>query len=183
MQTFSTKNLIICGIYTALILACQIVLSGIAGVELVSVLLLAFCYVKGVKSGLLVATSFSLIRCFVFGFMPQVIVLYLIYYNLFAIVFGFIGSCFSRTYSVKAHVVSTFCVGGTTVLFTLFDCIITPLMYSFTHKAANAYFIASIPVVIPHVICVVATTVFLFFPLVKALLTTQNQDKKQTIAK
>ena len=182
MKAFTTKNLIICGVYTALILACQLVLSGIAGVELVSVLLLSFCYVKGVRCGLLVATAFSLIRCFIFGFMPQVIILYLIYYNLFAVAFGLLGKLFSRKYTLKGHVLSSFSSGVLTVGFTLLDCVITPLMYSFTVKASNAYFIASIPVIIPHVICVVATTVLLFFPLVKVLSLTQTSNKKQTVA-
>lgn len=54
-------------------------------------LLLSFCYVFGVYCGLLTATTFSLLRCFLYGFIPNVIVLYLIYYNLFALIFGLLG--------------------------------------------------------------------------------------------
>lgn len=169
MQRFSTNNLILCALYVALLLVSQLVLSSIAGIEIISVLLLAFSYKKGVKNGLLVATSFSLIRCFIFGFMPNVIVLYLIYYNLFALVFALVGKCFSYKYSLKSHIVCVVLSGVITACFTLLDCVITPLMYAFNFNSANAYFIASIPVIIPHVICVIATTIFLFFPLIKVL--------------
>ena len=169
MKFLSTKNLIICGIYTALILACQTLLGAIAGVEIVSILLLVFCYTYGARSGMMVATAFSLVRCFIFGFMPNVIILYLIYYNCFALIFGFIGSRFKRRYTISSHVICCVIAGVVTVFFTLLDCVITPLMYSFSYSASNAYFIGSISVVIPHVICVVATTICLFFPLVKAL--------------
>lgn len=169
MKNFSTKNLIFCALFTALLLASQLILSSIAGVEIISILLLAFCYKKGVKNGLLVATAFSLLRCFIFGFMPNVIILYLIYYNLFAVVFGLVGKCFSYNYSLKSHVVCVVLSGIMTVCFTLLDCVITPLIFAFNYDSTSAYFIASIPVIIPHTICVVATTIALFFPLIKVL--------------
>ncbi|MBO5224785.1 MAG: hypothetical protein J6C23_09785, partial [Clostridia bacterium] len=73
MTTFTTKNLIIAGLYVALLIVAQLALSALAGVEVVTVLLLAFCFVRGVKQGVVVATAFSLIRCFVFGFTPNVL--------------------------------------------------------------------------------------------------------------
>ena len=169
MNNFSTKNLIFCALFVAILLASQLVLSSIAGVEIVSVLLLAFSYKKGVKNGLMVASAFSLLRCFIFGFMPNVIVLYLIYYNLFALVFALVGKKFAYNYSVKSHIICIVLSGVMTICFTLLDCFITPLMYVFNFTSANAHFIASIPVIIPHVICVGATTIFLYFPLVKVL--------------
>lgn len=169
MTTFTTKNLIIAGLYVALLIVAQLALSALAGVEVVTVLLLAFCFVRGVKQGVVVATAFSLIRCFVFGFMPNVLVLYLLYYNLFALSIGFLGRVCKHKYSLSSHalaVVLTICL---TAFFTLLDCIITPLMYAFSYKAANAYFFASIPVVFSQTICTLATSILLFFPLTKVL--------------
>ena len=75
----------------ALLTAVQFALSFVAGVELVTVLLLCFCYVFGIYYGLLTATAFSLVRCVLFGFVPNVVILYLIYYSLFAVLFGRLG--------------------------------------------------------------------------------------------
>lgn len=82
------KKIAACAVMVALLIAVQFVLSFVSGVELVTVLLLCFCYVFGAACGMLVATAFSLIRCLLFGFMPNVVLLYLIYYNLFALLFG-----------------------------------------------------------------------------------------------
>lgn len=169
MEAFSTKNLIIAGLYTALLIVSQLALSAIAGIEVVTVLLLAFCFTRGVKQGVMVATSFSLIRCFVFGFTPNVLLLYVIYYNLFAIIVGFSGHVFSNKYSVLAHVVITVIAVGLTATFTFLDCLITPLVYMFSQKAAYAYFIGSTPVLFSQIICTLATVILLFFPLTKVL--------------
>ena len=87
----SVKRIAYCAVTVALLIAVQYSLSFISGVELTTVLLLVFCYVFGVRCGVLTATAFSLIRCLIFGFTPSVIVLYLIYYNAFAILFGVAG--------------------------------------------------------------------------------------------
>lgn len=87
----SVKRIAYCAVTVALLIAVQYSLSFISGVELTTVLLLCFCYVFGVKCGVLTATSFSIVRCLIFGFTPSVIVLYLIYYNLFAVLFGVAG--------------------------------------------------------------------------------------------
>jgi ribose/xylose/arabinose/galactoside ABC-type transport system permease subunit len=76
----SAKKIILPGVFTALLIGGQLALSGISGIEVVTVLLLTFVYKYGIGQGLLVANSFSLLRCFIFGFIPNVIVLYLIYY-------------------------------------------------------------------------------------------------------
>ena len=81
----------VCAVMTALLLAVQCALSFVAGVELVTAFLLVFCYVFGAKYGMVTATAFSLLRNFFFGFAPDVIVLYLIYFNAFALVFGAMG--------------------------------------------------------------------------------------------
>ena len=77
----SAKKIILPGVFTALLIGGQFALSGISGIEIVTVLLLTFVYKYGIKQGLFVANAFSLIRCFIFGFIPSVLILYLIYYN------------------------------------------------------------------------------------------------------
>ena len=81
----------VCAVMTALLLAVQCALSFVSGVELVTAFLLVFCYVFGAKYGMVTATAFSLLRNFIFGFAPDVIALYLIYFNAFALVFGAMG--------------------------------------------------------------------------------------------
>ena len=92
----TAKKIILPALYTALLIGAQLVLSAIAGVEIVTVLFLAFCYRYGIKQGALVATAFSLLRCILFGFFPSVVVIYLIYYNLFAVVVGALGNAFNH---------------------------------------------------------------------------------------
>lgn len=75
-----------CAVMTALLIAVQYALSFVAGVELVTAVFAAYCYVSGARSGLLTGAAFSLLRCLIFGFMPNVIILYLIYYSVFALV-------------------------------------------------------------------------------------------------
>ncbi|MBQ9485401.1 MAG: hypothetical protein IJU83_01030, partial [Clostridia bacterium] len=92
----STRFIAITALYTALLLCVQFALSGVAGVELVTVFFLAFCFTFGVKAGIAVAVCFSTIRCFIFGFYPSVIILYLVYYTIFALFFGFLGNRFNH---------------------------------------------------------------------------------------
>ena len=86
-----TLQLVCCAVMTALLIAVQYVLGFVSGIELVTVLFLSFCYVFGAKCGLLTGVAFSLLRCLLFGFVPNVILLYLVYYSLFALLFGFVG--------------------------------------------------------------------------------------------
>lgn len=81
----------VCAVMTALLIAVQLALGFVAGVELVTVLFLVFCYTFGAVYGVFVATAFSLLRCMIWGFYPVVVLLYLIYYNAFALLFGSIG--------------------------------------------------------------------------------------------
>ena len=81
----------ICAVMTALLTAVQYAFSFVSGIELVTVFFLCFCYVYGTRCGVLTAVAFSLLRCLLFGFMPNVVVLYLVYYTAFAAVFGFAG--------------------------------------------------------------------------------------------
>ena len=124
----SAKKIILPGVFTALLIGGQLALSGISGIEVVTVLLLTFVYKYGIGQGLLVANSFSLLRCFIFGFMPNVIVLYLIYYNIFVLVFGFLGKVFRHEYSIKKHIIVLFISIIMTAMFTMVDNILTVLI-------------------------------------------------------
>lgn len=87
----SAREIAAAAVMCALLLTVQYVLSFVPGVELVTALFLAFCVFFGRRCGVLTATAFSLLRCFLFGFYPNVIVLYLIYFNVFALFFGWLG--------------------------------------------------------------------------------------------
>ena len=91
IKPITAKEIACAAVMTALLIGGQFALSWVAGVEVVTVLLLCFAFVFGPRAGALTAIAFSLLRCFIWGFYPSVIVLYLIYYPLFAIFFGFLG--------------------------------------------------------------------------------------------
>lgn len=165
----SAKKIILPGLFTALLIGGQLALSGISGVEVVTVLLLTFVYIYGIGQGLLVANAFLLLRCFVFGFISNVIVLYLIYYNIFVLVFGFIGKLFRHEYNINKHIIVLFISIIMTAMFTMIDNILTPLMYGFTANAAKAYFVASLYTVVPQIICTFVTVLIIFPGLLKVL--------------
>lgn len=164
-----TKFLVRGAMCVALLIGGQLVLSSISGVEIVTVMMLCFCYCYGIRQGLAVATAFSLLRCFVFGFQVNVIVLYLIYYNLFALYFGWLGKRFAgeTTFPKVVTVVASAVVF--TVLFTLLDNVITPLMYGFHPKAAQVYFLQSLTAMVPQSVCTLVTVSVCFVPLTKVL--------------
>lgn len=163
------KKIVLPSVFTALLIGGQFALSGVRGVEVVTVLLLSFAFRYGIKQGLLVANAFSILRCFIFGFFPTVIALYLIYYNLFVIVFGALGYAFKRKYGIKAHVCAVVLAALTTFSFTLIDDVLTPLVFGFSLNAAKSYFYASIPTAIAQTVCAVLTTLFLFPVIIKVL--------------
>jgi hypothetical protein len=165
----SVKYVILSGVFTALLIGAQMALSSVSGVEIVTILFLCYCYVFGVKQGLLVANAFSLIRCFIFGFAPTAIILYLVYYNLFVLVFGTLGRVFKHEYNLKKHAVVVVVAVVMTALFTMLDNVITPLFYGFTIDATKAYFLASLYTLFPHALCSLCTSIILFAPLIKVL--------------
>lgn len=165
----SAKKIILPGIFTALLIGGQLALSGISGLEVVTVLLLTFAYRYGIAQGLFVANSFSLLRCFIFGFMPNVLVLYLVYYNIFVLVFGVVGNIFKHEYSIKKHIIIILIAVIMTVLFTVIDNVLTPLIYAFTPNAAKAYFTASLYTVVPQIICTFVTVLIIFPILLRVL--------------
>ena len=154
----TTKDLALISTFTALLIGGQLALSAVSGIEIVTVLFLGFAYVFGVKRSVFVANAFSVLRCLIFGFFPTVIILYLLYYNLFAIVIGCIGNRLKHAYSLKNHIILVVVAILLTVCFTLFDNVITPLFYQFDAQSTEAYWYASLTAVIPQVICVAVTT-------------------------
>ena len=75
----------------ALLLGGQFVFSFVVGVEVVTLILVSFSFVFGAKRGAVCAISYSLLRCIIYGFYPTVVLLYLIYYPLLALLFGLLG--------------------------------------------------------------------------------------------
>lgn len=165
----TAKNLATAGVFVALLIGGQFVLSGVSGIEIVTVLLLAYCYVCGVRQGMLVANAFILLRCFIFGFAPNVLILYFVYYNLFAVVFGLIGKAFARRYSPIKHAALVLAAIVMTALFTVADNVLTPLMYGFSPFATKGYWAASLYTMIPQLICSLVTVSLMFLPLYKLL--------------
>lgn len=157
----AAKEIALNGVFTALLIGGQIVLSGISGVEIVTVLLLSFSYYFGIRRGLFVANAFSLLRCLIFGFFPNVIILYLVYYNLFVLTFGLLGIRFKKELNLVIHIILVIAACIMTIIFTGLDDIITPLYYKFSIDAMRAYALASLTAVIPQVICTIVTVSFL----------------------
>lgn len=163
----AAKEISLISIFTALLIGGQLVLSGISGIEIVTVLLLSFSFYFGIKRGLLVATAFSILRCFLFGFFLNVIILYLIYYNLFVVVFGLLGRKFKKVINLKRHVILITVAVLMTVFFTLLDNAIATFYFGYTWEAAKRYYLLSLTAVIPQVICTFVTVLFLLPILIK----------------
>lgn len=141
-----TKEIVYTATFVALLIAAQFALSALPNIEIVTALLAVWSFVMGARRALLATTSFSAFRCIVFGFYPTVILLYLVYYGFLAIVVSLLGRIKAiNTSDARCLVVVTVTVTALSPLFTLADCVITPLFYGFTHEAAVAYFFASLP--------------------------------------
>ena len=163
------KYVAVTAVFTALLLGAQYALWYVKGVELVTLLLLVFSYRFGVRCGVLSAVAFSLLRCFLFGFFPSVILLYLIYYPLFALLFGLLGRAFSRRIGWRIVLVLTAATIVCTACFTFLDDVITPLFYGYTREAALAYFVASLPTMAVQTVCAAVTVLLLSRPLLALL--------------
>lgn len=155
-------------VFVAVLLASQLALSAIPGVEVITALFAVYSFCFGYRRGWISATAFSLIRQFLFGFFPNVLVLYLVYYNLFVTVFAFLGTKIKRVVTGMVVIVPTAC--ACTATFTLLDCVITPLFYGFSAKASNAYFYASLPIMLSQTVCAGISTALLFLPLWRTFL-------------
>ncbi len=163
------KHIVRVAICVAMLIGGQLALSALSGIEVVTVMLLSFCFCYGVGTGVAIATVFSLLRCFVFGFQVNVIVLYLVYYNLFAVFFGWLGGRFPGKTTLWQLLLTVACATVFTVFFTLLDDVITPLLYGFHPNAAKIYFYQSLYAVIPQTVCAAVTVTVLFPPLTQVI--------------
>ncbi len=159
------KDFALVGVYTALLIGGQLALSFVAGIEIVTVLLLSFAFHFGLRRSILVANAFCILRCFIFGFFPTVMLLYFIYYNLFVIIFSVIGKRCSGKLSVIKAIIIICTAALCTACFSLLDDVITPLFYSFDWTTTKAYFIASLYTMVTQIICTVITVTLLFPPI------------------
>ena len=164
-----TKFIVRVAICVAMLIGGQLALSGVSGIEIVTVMMLCLCFSYGIRAGVTIATVFSLLRCFIFGFQVNVIVLYLIYYNLFAMFYGWLGTRFTGKISILKKGLIVASAMAFTACFTLLDDVITPLIYGFHANAAKVYFFQSLSALIPQTICAAVTVFVLFTPLTKVI--------------
>ena len=164
-----TKFIVRVAMSVALLIGAQMALSVVTGVEFVTVILLCLSFCYGIRTGLAIATTFSLLRCFFFGFQINVIVLYLVYYNLFVLAFGALGKCFAGKINLTRHVIIVATAVVFTVLFTLLDDLITPLIFAFGRNAAKVYFFQSLTAMVPQMICTAISVSLLFIPLTRVI--------------
>lgn len=166
----SAKECAYLAVFVAVVIAIQLILSVLPGIELVTVLFVSFSFVMGGKRGVIAAIAFSLLRQFIFGVYPKVLVLYLIYYPLLALCFGGLGKILKP---LKGLVVVVVVACVCTVLFTMLDNVLTPLWLGYSARDARIYFFASLPFMIPQVICTAISVAVLFFPLYKVFYITR----------
>ncbi len=152
-------------VFVSLTIAAQLCLSAIPGVEVVTVLFVAFAFAFGCRQGMIAATAFSLLRQLVFPFSPTVLILYLIYFNLLALLFGFLGRYIALKPKWVPILTAIACL--CTVGFTMLDNVITPLWMGYSGRLFKIYFLASFSFMIPQVICTAITVGILFLPLAK----------------
>ena len=163
----SAKDCAYIAVFVALTIAAQLAMSVLPGVEVVTVLFISFSFVFGIKRGVIAATAFTLLRQFVFGVFPVVLVLYLIYFNLLACIFGTLGKKWKPTVKNLIYLTAIACL--CTACFTMLDNLLTPLFYGYTPKAIEVYFYASIPFMISHLVCTAVSVALLFLPLERLL--------------
>jgi hypothetical protein len=164
-----TKDLVIAALGAAMLVGVQLILSGIAGVEMVSALLLCFAYSLGALRGVTIATLFSVVRCFVFGFHINVLILYLVYFNLFSLFFGWLGKRTERQTDLKMTIIVSITALLFTVGFTFLDVAITGVMYGFNPSALGVYLTASLYTMLLHLASVLVTSLVFFTPLVRVI--------------
>ncbi len=85
------KEIAFTALTCAMLIGVQYALYALPGVECVTVLLACTAYVFGARFGFFTGLCFALLRCIVFGFYIQVVILYCIYFPLFGLVFGLAG--------------------------------------------------------------------------------------------
>ena len=163
----SAKEIAYTGITVALLIAGQLALSAVSGVEIVTAIFALYCLVFGVIRGIVVATAFSLVRCFIFGFVPQVILLYIIYYNLFAVVIGMVGNLLRDKNELLKIIAVTALSVALTATFTVIDNLLNIWLFNLSAVAIKIYVAQSIPVAITQMICSAITVPLFYYPLKK----------------
>lgn len=164
----SAKEIALVAVYVALLLGGQYALSSIPNVEVVTLLIACFGFYFGIVRGVTVVTLFSLLRCFIFGFFPTAIVLYLVYFNFLSVVFSLLGIAFKKSVNLWKMVIIVVVVCATTCLFTLLDDVITPLFFGFAPHEYKIYFYASLPYMLTQVISAFVSVSLLFCPVIGA---------------
>ncbi len=159
-------------VFVALVIAVQLVLSFIPGVELVTVLFVSYAFVFGKGRGMVASTAFSLLRQLVFGIYPVVLVLYLLYFNALALGFGLLGEKIKATPKSLVFIVVCACIG--TVCFSALDSLLNIVWYGYTWDTARMYILASLPVMGLQTACTAVTVSVLFLPLAKGLQTAKR---------
>lgn len=163
---YSAKECAFVAVFVALVIAAQLALSAVPGVEVVTLLFVAYAFTFGVRRGMAAATAFALLRQLVFGFYPTVFLLYVVYYNLLAATFGWLGGRVQNPVKRLWLVVLVACV--CTVCFTLIDNVISPWFYGYSAKAWRLYAYASLPFMGAQTACTAVTVSFLFLPVQRA---------------
>lgn len=182
---YSAKECAYLAAFVALVLALQLVFAAVPGVELVTVSFVAYSFAFGSKRGCITATAFALLRQLVFGFFATVLILYLVYFNLLALLFGLLGRKMCLSGKNLVWLVLTACL--CTVFFSMFDNLLTPIWYGYSPRATKAYLLASLPFMLPQVICTAVSVSILFLPMVKVFfaakrtLTTTYRAQKEKI--
>ena len=115
-------------VFVALLIAAQVVFALVPGVEIVTVLFIAYAFVLGWGRGMLAATAFSLLRQFIFGMNANVLVLYLVYFNFLTLVFGLLGKMIKKPFKFLPLIIVLACV--CTALFTMLDSPVSMILLS-----------------------------------------------------
>lgn len=160
----SAKECAYLAVFVAVTIALQALLAVVPGLELVTVMFVAYSFTMGAKRGVVAAVAFSLLRQIVFGIYPKVLVLYLLYFPLLAFCFGCLGK---RLNPVKGLVWLVLVACLCTLCFTLTDNVLTPWWLGYSARDAKLYFMASLPFMIPQVISTAVSVAVLFVPLYK----------------
>lgn len=161
----SAKECAFIAVFVALIICAQFALSFVPGVEIVTLLFVVFSFSMGIRRGVISALAFAFLRQIVFGFAPTVLILYLIYFPLLSLTFGMLGHKIKNPLKFLLLIVLVACL--CTVVFTMIDNVLTPLWYGYGEKSTRLYFMASLPFMIPQVICTAISVGCLFYPLHK----------------
>ncbi|MBQ9118332.1 MAG: hypothetical protein IJY11_03920 [Clostridia bacterium] len=159
----SAKEIAYVAVFCALLIGGQFLLAAVPGVEIVTLLFVCYAYAFGVVRGCLCATAFSLLRQFVFGFFPTVLILYLVYYNLLCLCFGLLGRVWQgKEKSRLIFLVLIACAG--TLLFNFIDIGINAIWIGYSAAALKVYFTASWSFTLPQIACTAVTVGLCFLP-------------------